>query len=313
MKQSLVVRAPNWIGDVVCCLPAWERLSERYHLHIVGKGWLADLLCGYPNWSVYKLPRGLWKRRQLYLDIQRKVGKQQLSEITNAVVFPTSLGSVLEMKLAGLRILGHAHEGRGVLLKKSIPMPPPDASIYKRNWELSNVLLKQRLAPPQQIHFKIKPEVEAQTLELLKSHSLQSQSYITVCPFAVGQLAGKSKKWPYFSEWAHRMQALGYTVVCCPAASEEADWLAEYANIFALKGMSLAQYAAVLKHSKIVVANDTGPGHLAAAVGVPLISVYDVTNVETYGAIGSNVSVVKVDGWPDVETVLKHTLDRIQQ
>jgi heptosyltransferase II len=61
-----------------------------------------------------------------------------------------------------------------------------------------------------------------------------------------------------------------------------------------------------------VVANDTGPGHLAAAVGAPLISVLDKTVREMYGAVGPQVTVVQThNGWPSVDEVLQHTLERI--
>ena len=43
-----------------------------------------------------------------------------------------------------------------------------------------------------------------------------------------------------------------------------------------------------------------------------MISVLNRTVREMYGAIGPNVTAVQVEGWPDVDTVLSHTLERIQ-
>ena len=310
-KTSLILRAPNWIGDAVYCLPVWERLSEQHELHIVGRGWLGDLLSGYHDWHTYKLPMGTWKRRALYRQIRQKL-KSPLAKNMNAIAFPTSFGSVFEMKLAGLNVIGHAHEGRTIFLKRSLPMPPAYSSIYQRYWELGDLLLHKKLPAPNRIDFRVDPKIEAETLQLLAEQGLQPKGYVAVCPFAAGDFDGVDKKWPAFAAFADKMKAKGYQLVCCPAPNEEGDWQEKYSNNPALKGLNLSQYAAVLKNAICVVSNDTGPGHLAAAVGVPMISVLNRTVREMYGAIGPNVTAVQAEGWPDVETVLNHTLERIQ-
>ena len=311
-KSSLILRAPTWIGDTVYCLPVWERLSEQYELHIVGKGWLPDFLSGYPDWHAYKLPAGTLQRRALYKQIQQNLTLPLASDV-NAIVFPTSFGSVFEMKLAGLKVLAHAHEGRSFLLKRKLTMPPEYSSIYQRYWDLGDAFFGQKIAAPKQIHFAVQPKIEADTLGILKTQGLSAQSYIALCPFAAGDFDGFDKKWPYFAEFAAHMQQLGYEVVCCPSPAEEADWQTKYANIPAIKGLGLAQYAAVLKNAACVVSNDTGPGHMAAAVGVPLISVLNHTVFEMYGAVGANVSVIKEKGWPSLEAVADHTLARLSK
>ncbi|MGL4768196.1 MAG: glycosyltransferase family 9 protein [Formosimonas sp.] len=307
IKNSLILRAPTWIGDTVYCLPVWQRLSEHYELHIVGQGWLPDFLSGFPQWRTYKLPKGVWQRRALYRQIQKQV-QHPLASPVNALVFPTSFSSVLAMKLAGLKVLAHAHEGRSFMLTQALNMPPAYASIYQRYWDLGNAFLNDAQPAPQHIHLAVAPNVEEKTLHILHSHGLNKGRYIAVCPFAAGDFDGFDKKWPHFAAWAERMTQLGHLLVCCPAPNEEADWQSKYSTIPALKGLGLAQYAAVLKNAACVVSNDTGPGHMAAAVGVPLISVLNQTVVEMYGAIGPNVHVVQQKGWPSVDDVLTQTL-----
>ena len=52
-----------------------------------------------------------------------------------------------------------------------------------------------------------------------------------------------------------------------------------------------------------MVANDTGPGHSAAAVGAPLRSVLGPTDAARYRPWGSHVSVMQQDPWPTLEQV----------
>jgi heptosyltransferase-2 len=54
----------------------------------------------------------------------------------------------------------------------------------------------------------------------------------------------------------------------------------------------------------LVVSNDTGPGHIAAAVGAPLLSVLGPTDPSRWGAVGPGVHIVQqTAGWPTVEAV----------
>ena len=78
------------------------------------------------------------------------------------------------------------------------------------------------------------------------------------------------KRWPYFSELANRLQALGRQVVTVPGPSE-------HALCRSISGKMLApddggfydvfRLAGIIKHAAFVVGNDTGPTHIAAHLG----------------------------------------------
>ncbi len=65
-------------------------------------------------------------------------------------------------------------------------------------------------------------------------------------------------------------------------AEETAAALAGDSPVNLTDGTDLLQLAAVLKMARIVVGNDSGPGHLAAAVGTPVVSIFGPT-VESFG------------------------------
>ena len=68
---------------------------------------------------------------------------------------------------------------------------------------------------------------------------------------------------------------------------------------------TLAALAALLARARCVVANDTGPGHLAAAVGAPLISVQGPGSRDKYYPRGPSVQLARQTGsWPSVDAVM---------
>ena len=67
--------------------------------------------------------------------------------------------------------------------------------------------------------------------------------------------------------------------------------------------IDLGVYAGILKRARLVIANDTGPGHIASAVGAPLISVLGPTDATRYRPWGSHVSVIQQSPWPTLEQV----------
>lgn len=69
-------------------------------------------------------------------------------------------------------------------------------------------------------------------------------------------------------------------------AKNISDQLSEF-NVKLLPKLSLKQFTALLKCCSIVVAPDTGPLHLAAAVGTPTVSIYRCTDGLRNGPLGS--------------------------
>src|SRR5207247_975729 len=55
---------------------------------------------------------------------------------------------------------------------------------------------------------------------------------------------------------------------------------------------TLPQLAAILSRSDVVLANDSGPLHLAAALGRPVIAPYTCTDVRRHGPYGATIGTV---------------------
>ena len=109
--EPLLVRLPNWVGDVCMALPALRALEAAGFAPVLaGKGWAADLLAGH-DWPLVKLPAGT------------RAGARALREAhtpRRGLLLTNSIGSALALRLAGVSALGHRNEGRAFLLGRAL-------------------------------------------------------------------------------------------------------------------------------------------------------------------------------------------------
>jgi heptosyltransferase II len=305
--RPLIVRLRNWVGDVVLGLPTLQRLEQAgYSLRLVGKGWAADLLAGH-GWPVLPLGSTLRERvEQLRrLRAQARADDPGFDRRLNAIAFPYSLSSAMEMQLAGLKAAGHQHEGRSWLLHRTVPRQAGahEMAIY---WHLGDAVLGKTAPLPDTLHLAVTPTHAQAAAELRRQLGLRP-GYIVICPFAGGTFEKMDKSWPHFARFAaEALPPLGRDVLICPGpGDEEAMAARDFAGCTVAHGVKLGTYAALLQDAALVVSNDTGPGHMAAAVGAPLLSVLGPTDPARWGAVGPAVHVVQqAPGWPAVDAVL---------
>ena len=127
-----------------------------------------------------------------------------------------------------------------------------------------------------------KPQAAQATRDLLSGCGIGSSSYAVIIPGS----AQASKCWPAerFAALADRITAeYGLAVVATGGKSESAaiEEIRRRAKcpIANLAGQtSLPELVEVLRVAKLVVSNDTGPGHIAAALGKPLVMMFSWSN-----------------------------------
>lgn len=307
-QRPLIVRLRNWIGDVILGVPALQLLaSHGYAPVLVGKGWAKPLLAGY-DWPTHTKPDDL-RDRVAQLRALKRTSQSLDTEFTrrdNAFVLPTSFSSALDMRLAGLRAVGYAQEARGFLLRRALPITYGGHALVSY-WELACGFLRIDAPPPARIDLRTAPADQAAADALLAAQGIEP-GFIVVCPFAAGHFEKQDKTWPDFPAFTRALHGLGRTIVACPGPGEEAIVREQHAGVRALEGVKLGVYGALLRRAAIVVANDTGPAHLAAAVGTPVISVLGPTKPEQWAPWGTDVHVVRHwPRWPTVDEVVART------
>jgi heptosyltransferase-2 len=310
-SRPLIVRLRNWVGDVILGVPALKLLtSHGYQLHLVGKGWAPALLAG-EDWPVHVRPAGTGDSVRQLRELRRaaQMVDPAFDRRVNALVLPTSFSSALHMRLAGLRALGYAQEARGFLLARSVPISYGGSALVSY-WELACRLLGITQPPPPEIGLKVAGADVERADALLRTHGV-APGFIVICPFAGGTFEKLDKSWPLFPQFARALLATGRQVVACPGPGEEQTLREQYPGVIALDGVKLGPYAAIIRRSELLVSNDTGPGHLAAAVGARVVSVLGPTKAQQWAPWGPTVTVVQRPQspgrieWPDVDEVME--------
>ncbi|MGO1541588.1 MAG: glycosyltransferase family 9 protein [Luteimonas sp.] len=301
-RGALVVRLCNWVGEVVLSVPAIRRLSAAgYAVHLVGKGWSPSLLegLGLPvTVRAGKLRPSIHQLRALRSNLAREHPEAP----PGSLLFTRSFSSALETRLAGLRPVGYAYDGRSPLLAEAYPRPR-DTHAGREYWQVVNEFLREPLPFPAELGLTPSPAQFQRARELLAAHDVSPDSYVLLCPFSGSDDHEDLKIWPGFPVLTAHLHEKGVVTVVCPGPGEGKLARQRAPGALLLNNVDLGTYGALLALAGAVVANDTGPGHLAAAVGAPLVSVYGPTSISAWTPVGSRVSLLHGADWPDTATV----------
>jgi lipopolysaccharide heptosyltransferase I len=126
------------------------------------------------------------------------------------------------------------------------------------------------------------PEATDSVSSLLKSHYVSPDNYVVFIPGS----AHEDKRWPIerFAELAQRISSHHKLPIVATGDSGESDLVEKLkamttipiANIAGKT--TLSELVVLLKNAKLVVSNDTGPGHIAAALSTPLVLMFSWSN-----------------------------------
>lgn len=143
------------------------------------------------------------------------------------------------------------------------------------------------------VDFNLKPDAESLELakKLLNENNLQQKKYVV---FICGS-AHENKCWPIdkFADLAQRLHAetaMPVVVVGTSSESAIASQLKDSAGspVIDLCGKTdIPQLVAVLSQAALVISNDTGPGHIAVGLSIPLVLIFGPTNPNRVGPHGS--------------------------
>jgi len=306
--RRLLVRGPNWIGDAVMSEPALAALRELFptaEITLLVKPAIAELMRGHPALQrilVYEDPgrhagiTGKWTLagtlRRLRFDL--------------AILFQNAFEAALVTFLAGIpRRYGYATDGRRFLLSDPIAVPERMKIGHQVQYYLDMLrpLGSERPAGSPRL-FLSHEEEQAMDQRLAEAGVHESDLLLGLNP---GSTYGSAKRWlpERFAETADRLsQEQGMQsgrrvrVVIVGARWEEALGRA-IADRMQVKPIQLSgrttmrELMAVIKRCDLFLTNDTGPMHLAASFGVPVVALFGPTDSRTTSPFGSGHTIVR--------------------
>lgn len=302
MTRDLIVRLPNHLGDACMALPALELLAARGHgLTLVGRAWAPELFVAYP-WPVMRLPKD---RRSRLRELRR-----HFAAGTPALLLTNSFGSALDFWLARLRVAGYSTDLRRPMLSRPFKVPArwrdDDSPMHmvEYYYALAAAYLCAEVPPvPRSLSLRLPPAAIDRARRMREDAGVGAR-YVVLCPVAVGRHKGRVKAWDGFAALCAHLLANGIPVVACPGPGEEAAVRGAVPGATVLHETDLATFAALLAASRLVVANDSGAAHVAAAVDAPLVTLFGVTDARRTGPWSPRaVRVGSAQDWPSFDEV----------
>ena len=273
-------------------LPALDLLESRgYALTLAGPRWAKDLFAAYP-WPVVSLTGSRVDR----IRALRACG------IATGLLMTNSFSTALEFWLARIRAVGYARDARSWLLQNAIEVDARDHMV-EYYYRLASVVTGPAPPPPAELRLRVGASARQRAHDMLRAHRINTP-YVVLCPVAVGLHHGKVKAWDGFTRLSEELLGQGISVVAMPGPRETEAVRGVLPDATVLPESDVATFAALLADARVVVANDSGPGHLAAAVGATLVSVFGVTEPENTRPWGPRATLVgSAAGWPRYEEV----------
>ena len=163
------------------------------------------------------------------------------------------------------------------------------------------------------------PVIEAAMTQMLRSIATRGLGVPRPSsgPIVIHPGAGSGKKcWPAerFLELASQLRNAGQVVQVILGEVELELWPAHQIEAFGKSAEvkrtgSLIELMDILRNASNFVGNDSGPGHLAAIMGVPTVSIFGPKDPVRWRPLGPNVRLVQGE-WDEID--LKRVTDALQ-
>jgi heptosyltransferase II len=306
--KNILVRGPNWLGDAVMCEPALrglKRLSPNANLSLLVKPAVAELFKYHP--AVDRLL--IYEDKGRHAGLSGKwllVRELRRARFDLAVLFQNAFEAALLSFAAGVpRRYGYATDGRGFLLSDPIALPDRRTLVHQVRyyWKLLGPM--GLTGEPFEPELFLSPaEDQAMTRRLTSMGIAEADAIIGINP---GSTYGSAKRWlpERFAEATQRLcdamresRGKQVSVIILGAKGEEplgqsiASKLAVRSAVLS-GGTTIRELMAAVKRCAMLLTNDTGPMHIAAAFQVPVVAIFGPTDWRTTSPYGGHHALVR--------------------
>jgi len=270
--MNILVRLPNWLGDMVMSIPFLEQLKLEYpgaSISVIAKKELQPLLEYFPTVNE---KFAFSKADHPGMTGVYRFGKQISHQKKYDLFFclPDSFSSAFMAWASGsFQRIGYAKEGRSIFLNRS----------FRRNSTEHRV--RQYVELLQQFLNKQLPIGNCKLYNLLAS-SKKGHVLVNIHSEAISRRLPKEKAVSIISHLQQRI-VLPIVMIGGPAdidyTNDVINSLEHSKNIINKAGQtSLKDLPVLMKEAAAMLSTDSGPAHLANAVGLPLVVLFGAGN-----------------------------------
>jgi heptosyltransferase-2 len=285
--KNILVRCPNWVGDLIMATPVFEclrancpkariiALTRAYNAKIIEDASWVDQVIACDDKS--------------FAGIKATARAIREAEVDAALLLPNSIRSYLPVRLAGVRdIFGYRRGIRSALVKGPVPekdgrdyLPMPMVDYYLDLCRWLGLTAPDNPGPS----LCVPDDLQHQADRLLESYGISAdEMLIGLNP---GAKFGSSKCWPpeYFAELADRLEAewdCRLLLFVGPGEDQIAEQIMAATRSKLINTgpdrVDLALLKPMIRRCELLITNDTGPRHYATAFDLPVVVIMGPTD-----------------------------------
>jgi len=292
-REELLVLAPNWLGDAVMATPFLFALRERFsgaRITLFVRDYAAELFRRCSAIDAIVEYRGGARARIAAVREHLITGGYDAC----FVLPPSFAAALVSYASKARRRIGYGGQWRSILLTDALP----ERGIRAEHLSRAYVRLLEKytgsLVPALPLPVVVAEDAWKETAEAIGG----AEAYFVLAP---GATYGASKVWPHerYAELARLLVKRTNWTPLCVGREEEREVSSTLLGMVGGNGRNLAgrlsvsELVSVLRGARITVGNDSGPVHIAAALGVPTVAVFGPTSIDWTAPRGATVRIVR--------------------
>ena len=291
-----MVRTTNWIGDAVMTTPALGAIRETFpdaKITVVANPLVAQLFEFHPDCDEVIV----YDRQGEHagsIGFLRFVAMLRRRKFDCAILFQNAIEAAIMALLAGVpKRLGYITDGRRLLLNYPVPIGDQERALHHTDYYLHMLAQCGVTTGDKQQRLALRPDEVQWAVE-----TLPQGRFVVVNP---GAAYGSAKRWipERFAAVADELASSYGMSIVLSGGPGEIEIGADIAKAMQsphqnlIGKTSVRQMMAVLAASSLMITNDSGPMHVAAAFGVPMVAIFGSTDHITTSPWGTRSQIVR--------------------
>lgn len=306
--ERVVVRGTNWVGDAVMTVPALSELRRvlpRAHITLATRPWAEGIFRDasfLDDILIYDRPR------RSPGAVLKQVREWRSRAFDLSILFQNAFEAAVIARLARVPLrVGYATDGRRPLLTHPLSLPSWRSERHEVFYYLNIVSELERLLygasnideRETALALGVSEERKGDALRMLEDYGAgRGQKLVALCP---GSTNSRAKRWPaeWYAALADRFVEDMHADVLLVGSQDEVEVSEEISRLMrhephVLTGETdLAQLTAILSITDLIVTNDTGPAHIAAALGRPTLVIFGPTDPRTTRPFSTSAEIIR--------------------
>lgn len=294
--RRIMVRSTNWVGDAVMTTPAMGDLRAAFpaaEIVVVANPLVAELFAHHPSCDrvlvfdkkgPHQGVRGLW----------RFAGQLRRERFDLAVLLQNAIEAALMAALAGIpRRAGYRTDARGWLLSHGVAVGAAERRLHHTAYYRHMLAQLGITSGDGRLCLACTAEEQAWARQ-----TLDDGRWVAINP---GAAYGSAKRWlpERFAEVADRLAgAYGVRIVLTGGPGEkeigrDIEQAMSEQPLNLIGRTTVRELMAILSRCRLMVSNDSGPMHVAAAFDIPIVAVFGPTDHTTTSPLADTCRIVR--------------------